>query len=408
MKKLVFLLAWIALAIPALAQGSGTPSVPPITITEADGSPKVTMPTKIVFPNGSLSITGKTATITFSGSGGTTINSTNGQLPYRVNSTTFGDSALASNALNSTYLSLTSGASGAGVIATVAGGGTNEALILKSKAAASITLNTNSTDRWSISSAGHFLAVTDYAYDIGQSGANRPRSGYFSDSVQVGSAGWFFWFNRAIVQSPADGVIQISNNARTDFDRLQFACATASCPALKRSGAGLELRLADDSALAALTASNITATGGNAALGNILVNSNLALWGTTTRVLRLADTAFSTGATVASAPDSPTQLTADQNNYAAGTGRSLFYRLSSDASRTITGLNPAGGTNQDGELHYIINVGANNIILANESASSTAANRFTNVTGADITLAANEIAMLIYDNTSARWRVAKM
>ena len=55
-----------------------------------------------------------------SGGGGTTINSTNGQLPYRVNSTTFGDSAIASNALNSTYLSVTSGASGAGVAAAPA------------------------------------------------------------------------------------------------------------------------------------------------------------------------------------------------------------------------------------------------------------------------------------------------
>ena len=114
------------------------------------------------------------------------------------------------------------------------------------------------------------------------------------------------------------------------------------------------------------------------------------------------------GATLHAIPDSPTQLTADQDNYQAGTGRSMFYRLSSDASRSITGFNPAGGTNQDGELHYFINVGSNNIVLVNESASSTAGNRFLNVTGADITLAANEMAMLIYDNTSARWRVAKM
>jgi hypothetical protein len=50
-----------------------------------------------------------------------------------VNSTTFGDSAFASNALNSTYLQATSGASGAGVTLAVAGGGTNEKLILAAK-----------------------------------------------------------------------------------------------------------------------------------------------------------------------------------------------------------------------------------------------------------------------------------
>ena len=69
------------------------------------------------------------------GGGGMTINGTNGQLPYRVNSTTFGDSAIASNALNSTYLSVTSGASGAGLTLAPAGGGTNENLKIGGKGA---------------------------------------------------------------------------------------------------------------------------------------------------------------------------------------------------------------------------------------------------------------------------------
>lgn len=113
------------------------------------------------------------------------------------------------------------------------------------------------------------------------------------------------------------------------------------------------------------------------------------------------------GHTFRSLPDSPSQITADQNNYQAGSGRSYFYRLSSDASRNVTGFNPAGGTNQNGEVHIFINVGSNNIVLVNESASSTAANRFTNSTGADITLAANEAALVMYDGTSSRWRVFK-
>jgi hypothetical protein len=137
--------------------------------------------------------------------------------------------------------------------------------------------------------------------------------------------------------------------------------------------------------------------------------SDTSLWRAAAGVISLASgTTGTSGSALRAVPDSPSQITADQNNYQAGTGRSLFYRLDSDASRSITGFNPAGGTNQNGELHYFINVGSNNIVLVNESASSTAANRFTNVTGADITLAANEMAMLVYDNTSARWRVAKM
>jgi hypothetical protein len=52
---------------------------------------------------------------------------------FRVNSTTFGDSAFASNALNSTYLSATSGASGAGLTLAVAGGGASETLNIAAK-----------------------------------------------------------------------------------------------------------------------------------------------------------------------------------------------------------------------------------------------------------------------------------
>lgn len=68
-----------------------------------------------------------------SSGGGTTINGTDGFVPVRTNSTTFGNSAFASNALNSTYLSATSGASGAGLTLAVAGGGTNENLTFAAK-----------------------------------------------------------------------------------------------------------------------------------------------------------------------------------------------------------------------------------------------------------------------------------
>lgn len=103
---------------------------------------------------------------------------------------------------------------------------------------------------------------------------------------------------------------------------------------------------------------------------------------------------------ISSPARSPSSLTADQDNYSPGVG--LFQRWSSDASRTVTGL--VAGV--DGETRCIWNVGSNNIVLANESASSTAANRFTTATGADLTLSANKCALAMYDGTSARWRVA--
>lgn len=105
-------------------------------------------------------------------------------------------------------------------------------------------------------------------------------------------------------------------------------------------------------------------------------------------------------ATFATPALTPAQIASDQNNYAPGIG--WFQRWSSDASRTITGL-VAGAA--DGQICEIWNVGSQNIVLANESASSIAANRWTTSTGADLTLAANKCAKARYDTTSARWRV---
>ena len=43
-------------------------------------------------------------------------------------------------------------------------------------------------ERWRINSSGHFLAGTDASYDIGASGANRPRDAYISNSLVVKSS----------------------------------------------------------------------------------------------------------------------------------------------------------------------------------------------------------------------------
>lgn len=98
----------------------------------------------------------------------------------------------------------------------------------------------------------------------------------------------------------------------------------------------------------------------------------------------------------------PAQITANQNNYDPGTAAENI-RLATDASRNLTGLtcSQAGGTRR-----VIHNVGSFNIVLVNQSGSSTDVNRFLNVTGADITLAPNDKAYLEYDGTTLRWRVS--
>lgn len=95
----------------------------------------------------------------------------------------------------------------------------------------------------------------------------------------------------------------------------------------------------------------------------------------------------------------PTQLTADVNDYApASFSSNIVLRMSSDATRTVTGL--AGGT--EGRWIWIWNVGAQAIVLKNESVLSVAANRFALAN--DYNLAAGASVQIIYDATSSRWR----
>lgn len=47
----------------------------------------------------------------------------------------------------------------------------------------SINFSTSQISRWDMNTSGHFLAATDNVYDIGASGATRPRTGYFGTSV---------------------------------------------------------------------------------------------------------------------------------------------------------------------------------------------------------------------------------
>lgn len=96
-------------------------------------------------------------------------------------------------------------------------------------------------------------------------------------------------------------------------------------------------------------------------------------------------------------------ITSNQNNYAPSRNA---HRLdfTTDASRNLTGLVFTSPPQLNGERHEIFNAGSFNLVLVN-NATSTAANRFQTVTGADITLTPGNIAYLEYDSTVARWIV---
>ena len=63
---------------------------------------------------------------------------------------------------------------------------------------------------------------------------------------------------RSLIEDASTGIILCRNNANA---LLQIAGTSASFPAIKRNAAAINLRLADDSADAALTCGDLTASG---------------------------------------------------------------------------------------------------------------------------------------------------
>jgi hypothetical protein len=100
----------------------------------------------------------------------------------------------------------------------VAGGQLN----LQAGAGNSITFNAN------------LLASVDNSFDIGATGASRPRNVFVAGAVTVnglistssdlraGSTNYFYWNARSQMSSPSDGNILLQNLAATDFNRLQL------------------------------------------------------------------------------------------------------------------------------------------------------------------------------------------
>jgi hypothetical protein len=124
--------------------------------------------------------------------------------------------------------------------------------------------------------------------------------------------------------------------------------------------------------------------------------------------------------TVAGLPDRDQvmsdELASDQNDYGpdaasvsapnrVGWSDATLVRLSvGAANRTITGF---AAVTRVGRKTIVKADAANNLVISNDSASSSAANRVLTNTGADLTLAQNEMAILIRDPVTDRWRAYK-
>lgn len=89
----------------------------------------------------------------------------------------------------------------------------------------------------------------------------------------VAPASGFIFLAQGSIVSPADGVFELLNAAGTGFTRVQLGGTTASFPAIKRNSTAINLRLADDSADAPLTAGATTITGSLAAPATTITGS---------------------------------------------------------------------------------------------------------------------------------------
>lgn len=78
--------------------------------------------------------------------------------------------------------------------------------------------------------------------------------------IVVGLSSYLGFTGRTVFSSPSNGVLLVTNNAVTDFSRLQLGGTTNLFPSIKRNGTAIHFRLADDSAFCNIKAANLEAS----------------------------------------------------------------------------------------------------------------------------------------------------
>lgn len=224
---------------------------------------------------------------------------------------------------------------------------------------------TGDATRWQINSSGHFLAGTDNTYDIGASGATRPRSlyvgtnGTFGGTVTIGDqtiskvganlslgglivTGDLQLTNQLYFNNGTAGVLRLGSYG-TALSRFQLGGTSSSFPALVINGTGIDIKLADNSAYTGITALTGTFNSSVSALGTVSWGNN----GSGSNPGRLTysgadaymDAALSTGKLIFRTNGSTTALTID-----ASQGATFANTIAAPTS-TTTPLLIGGSTN---------------------------------------------------------------
>ncbi len=261
-----------------------------------------------------------------------------------------------------------------------------------------LELWTGGSGRWRVeATTGHLLPITDAAFDLGRA-AHRVRTGYFSTSVGIG-----------VTATPAVALHIGSGGTTQGYIRLESGGGVSREANLySPPTGGLIIDTSGNEFPIALHGSQVDFSPGAVLRARV----------TTTALVPAADNTYNLGSSTerwkfAYAKNfigssqfkttSPAALVAGDNNNYSGLAPDFSYaRLQAGAGgSTITGI--AGG--EEGHLLIITNVSTNNLTLAHEDINSAESNRILTGTGANIVLGQNDSAVLVYDATSARWRV---
>jgi hypothetical protein len=82
-----------------------------------------------------------------------------------------------------------------------------------------------------------------------------------SNNGQITIGSLITFGNGTIITTSFNGILRMSNDSGVDFNRLQLGGTTNAFPAIKRNGAAIDFRLADDSGFCGISASTISSTG---------------------------------------------------------------------------------------------------------------------------------------------------
>jgi hypothetical protein len=202
----------------------------------------------------------------------------------------------------------------------------------------------------------------------GTAGAYRDlylRSLTASQNIQVGNGFWLAWPNAVGMMATDAGTLLLSSFGASTANRIVFNGQTAAYPALKRNGAGIDVRLADDSAYGDITAQQLNpGTAADVSIGGSVgadmfhawVSSNAGVLGLRSNGLYgLTNSATNAGGAVDIALGRYAAGVAEINNGSAHAYRDLYTRTQRvyDAANTgymevshdgtnVNFLNPAG------------------------------------------------------------------